>query len=464
MTEVKGDSHVVKRLWIRTDDQRWIPLPSGGDCDTNIKSVNLADGYQWLNPVNLRYYDGWTQAVSRFFNYDPIPLSLLPEAVWNVYLPNRYWEENIYNPNFDETTGQRATYTDYPPWMQFSSMRPRNDETWRVTTWRQTYPTVGVNIIRGQPTAAVELTPNLVGLNGFINPNHPFAPEEFRPTRYDLGDDAYRSIDFLGGRRVGANAQFTREGDSASNYQYNVIPASTVPDTASTYTAALDLKEFRRFNEAEFPYSDYRIGQYRHLNKMTLRRVYVIADIYNQMRVGQFRLPPGMTLDQIDPAHYFRDVNYRVYLNREPATIPTTPQERPRYGPRKPADYFTDGELIASYNGTTPLVLAGQRLDRWGDNLYTNPQEIHAQDVIRIVLPVENPKEDVLKFSVSVGDVPHAYTDTFADGRDPSGYEYKGPALVTASCNLILQTVICHWALPNVDTPFYTRLFAEGLT
>lgn len=136
---VTGSGHVLR---IRTPDHRWIEVPYGGGQDTNLRSVNIWDGVQWLCPTwgRLLWVDMFTDPglLAEFSSL----LYRSDRLVWvgakNQTSPDRH----EYNPTYrhHEAGSQQFTFSYEPKWVRLFYLTPRSVETYRIVPLNYPFP------------------------------------------------------------------------------------------------------------------------------------------------------------------------------------------------------------------------------------------------------------------------------------------------------------------------------------
>lgn len=138
------------KLRMRTKDKRWIPVPYGAGQDTNIRSVNIWNGTEWVCPTwgRLLWADIYTD-LGLLANLDSFLFRKPAGFNWtgwedHVNAPNAH----VNNPNYrtHDTSAQQWTIAYNANWERLFYVKPRTDPTYRVVPLRYPLPSEPPNI------------------------------------------------------------------------------------------------------------------------------------------------------------------------------------------------------------------------------------------------------------------------------------------------------------------------------
>lgn len=361
---IKGHGTNVKRLWIRTTRGTWMPIPYGADNDmihgavTKVRSFNVWDGDQWLMPI------GREVAVE------------IPSRSLNINTPGRIWSDTEYNPNYiNHVPPHPAPHG----WIQLTEMQPRNDSTWRITALPPNVPLRPPSIPERAPGSASALSPDM------------YVPTVvFDGTIADLGSFGYDyryplpSSPVIGG---GSGPYVT------SNVQVSQIGTSGLEEHQEQRRAVnLDLKAMKNWLFNVYPESDYYVGVYENIAKMTLKRVIIYGTFAIDMAAYGV---PVLFRPNIEAA--FDQCTFTVYMkgNAGGVVVDSTYGVWTIWGQRRPAVTVIDGDPLL-----TQLGLPGPT---------TYPNDVASRSYTRsFCLIVEGPIEETVRFSAQITDPPSA--------------------------------------------------------
>lgn len=399
-TGILGNGKTGKRLWIRTPDNRWAPVPTGAGEDQSVRSFNVWDGKKW-------------QTCTYF-----VPLYLRPDDYGNdkynsleVYAPGRNWHYGTgdFNPGTDV---QRNT----PNWIRLFWLAPRKDPNWRMTQMCGAWPT---------ETSSVSIQPQRFWFwpQGATHDHEIFV----RGEHVETFDSSYG----LGGAPIGtAGLVMCRVGHD-DRVAYIPPAGGQSPQQIEFHddvysTGMYDLNAIRQRMHDEFAERDFWYNnQYTHIDQMKIKRIVLHGSAFHYMSV----IGTAPTLEH-------PSVTVRVQRGAPGILRPSgisVPGATKSYQARYPAQWdSTVGETIYSHtlsdNGTATQPLYG----------YPGWYETAGFDTLDWTYVVENPGEDNISFFAEL------------DRGHP-----HGPEQVSTHSQLSFSVSSCviHWAVDGKDTP-----------
>lgn len=125
---VVGTGAEGKRLWVRTPDNRWIPVPTGAGEDSTVRSVNVWNGTAWEAATDATPLNASAAIQSHLHSLD-------------IYAPTTTWKPGIYNPNYVGTFPSNPPWTPaHLNWIRLFHTAPRVDPNWRIVQLYNRYP------------------------------------------------------------------------------------------------------------------------------------------------------------------------------------------------------------------------------------------------------------------------------------------------------------------------------------
>lgn len=422
MTEAAATGKNGKRLWLRSDDGRWIPVPYGAGEDTNIRSLNVYDAATktWMTPTW-----GWHVWNRAGINTPVDALDVrAPGVTWlggqsaTSVLP-------FYNPNYLSKQTTVPFTTMHTNWLRLFHTQQRNDPDWRIVQ-------VGTQQL----------------------PTHvPNTPVNYKTT--------YSSEYLYFWPAVAVNVRnFNRDPDgTVQEYTYfiaggfgvdngNVLAAityATVDDNTSSDSAdptnvetagMIDLKAIRQRLADDYPQRgiDF-VGQYNDISTMTLKRIYVHCRV-------EFTTIQSAPLDSLVSTDASTFKVFASTSNPGTENSLTDPYWQKTYTVRAPTDRTAEGSVIISKTGAelaegTTVVPYRNRSRNFDGYLKTTSWS--NQD---FTLTIENPTTDGISFYGQITNAPVA-----GNGLDTA----------VSSIYLYADCISLHYAVAGKDTPTSTH-------
>lgn len=422
MTNLHGDGKKGRRLWIRTEDNRWAPVPYGAGQDTNIKSVNIYNAtlHKWMTPT-------WGQAERNRTHIEqnqqiPSLEVRAPGRTWTGF-PANGGTFAPDNPNWiskETTTTWTPLHTD---WIRLFHLRPKTDPNWRIVP-------IGLALPDRIPNVAVNYN------NTFINQEYRYfwpgvgyhqISEETRNGQVTITDDHFDAVTnpLIGAANLAQeNSAAYSPSQTANNFQYSRFH--------NRIAGTIDLQAIRERLARQFPQQgvDY-IGQYTHIDDMTIRRVIIRGEF--SCNINMYGLAPSQA--ELDA------ITFTVFAKaNEPLTYTTyeDTETHDSYQIGAPTDITATGRPVISKTGAEldqeyykdPYQRDPDAPPKYYRNApYTTFYFEHT---------IEEPGDNSISFYALTENIP------IADG----GLDY-----VTTYVNMIYDRISIHYAVDGKDTP-----------
>lgn len=397
-----------KRLWMRSYDGRWIPLPFGAGEDDTIRSVNIYDkkNKRWLTT---------TWGVPPVNNAE-IPPSLLVRA------PGRAWYNSGYNPNYANRQMQIPLTPDHDDYIRLSYLGPRTaDPSWRIIPLLELLPN------RSPSTGTIGLS--------YYNYFWPRGAYHYRVRQQSSAGSAVtdtHSSTTYGRSQLG---DVTGRPLCSYNVRANAPTHGGAPYSQTIMASMVDFKVIRDRLATDFPERgvDYT-GQYDPIQLMGTRRMYVTGKLTWSCSISG----PGATADTVSNAVF------KVYAQTNaPGVEMVDPDSQNllgrEYRPRYPAGVTPTGTVI--WQDRVQNTSVTTRTDNLRNNI-TVTTVVGNGGLIGFDYDFEGPGEDNVSFYADIENVPAA-----------------GGALdvVAASLTFEATNIYIHYAEPGTDTPANTH-------
>jgi hypothetical protein len=256
-----------KRLWFRTHDHRWIPVPYGAGQDETVRSINIWDGEKWMVPA-------WGWWISNRAQLDPTSNQFwldIPSDGFYVHAPNVHWEGYsapnnhvfTYNPNYGQVGFANFVWgrgqDPNSGTLQLFHTEPRNDPNWRIVPLGHPLPRYPVAQHYQNPYDPYGFSsdhgrcfwPGLSYATYHANTN------QISSGQLPMSDAAWTTGGFL-----------LTAGTSQGRFD--------LPDDSFNGSFVLDFAAIRKQLHDTFPEQGvYYQGQYTHIDQMSLKRVYI---------------------------------------------------------------------------------------------------------------------------------------------------------------------------------------------
>jgi hypothetical protein len=406
---VYGNGTQVRRLWFMGPNG-WVPLPTGGGMDENIRSVNVLNGNpnQWMQVC----YGGGAKNIGHDNALSALTVRLPVVVSWpntgeNPLFKDRLTQGQTWN-NFAFHTGVQAR------WLPLTFIKPRVDPTWRIISLYGPFP----DAISSGPVTRIPQTPLSFfyprggGLDTVILQDNTTLETETTTGRYSLTAGSI------------TDWNFATPGDALCIFEASHGDPSFGEglNRDHLFASAIDFKVIRRKLKEYYPDSDpYYNGCYDDMSLMGVRRVYVTATIACFAFVNQHHHDGSSQLNQAATA----GIRFRIFAQTNAPTDastvdPVLEAQSVEYKVQSPLDFTASGQVIFDF--TAP---AGG-MDENGMTLTGE------------TFTFEDPGENNLTFVPVVENIPT--TDSLNNG-------------VTVNFKFWATQINIHYAEPQQDTP-----------
>jgi hypothetical protein len=426
-----------KKLWFRTPDHRWIAVPYGAGQDSQVRSLNIFDGTNWQVPA-------WGWWLANKAGLDPTSNQFnlaFPSDGFFVQAPGVSWLgrdqdaanplAHAFNPNYGQIAysdflfGRAANYLNTK--VQLFNTEQRNDPNWRIV------PIGGAVDKQG---AALPQYP--VG-NHYQNPYDPY-----HYTGFDYGRSFWPALSYASYKA--STAQLSSgpiQNSHPVTWTGNVTVAAATnqgdygsPDDSTSGALVIDLQSIRKQLHDTFPEQGvYYQGQYTHIDKMFLKRVYLKAVITCSVGLtGGGQNPTTGQFAAVDTSPT-NGITFTVTANTNtPVSSPNTVTDIYNFWPgeaqlRYPLDVSQSGPAIF----TKVVNSAEVNINQFGDAATWQ----YFGDLP--AFEFEGPGEDNIKLACAVTGVPTI--------------EAAGFSSLDTNITVYLQRVALQYATANHDVP-----------
>lgn len=444
-----GDGKTGKRLWIMSP-LGWVRVPYGYGNVDNIATVNVYDknikrwrtaDWQFKRTAQMR-----TQPA-----FSPFDVRVKGGQVYD----SRSGE----NTNYDYLGS--SLYPENSGYLRLFYTTPRADPEWRVFDLLRYWPTHPPSTMvqgseysdfgqRGGRVTGGYYTVH--GGSGQI-PYDSSGGLPYWDFPFNLQYSDNRAINILASADAGKSGipDHARPG-----FQYQ---ATTFNQTSGM----IDLKAIREQMLARFPNSlpDYT-GSYDHMLLNHTQRVTIFAtiDFEIQYGAGEGDVADVVVDEAMRPITFrlFYDTNYPGLPIADNQIFPMT------YGPRYPSSVAVSGTQFFSQQGVPGSFIQ-----------YSDPFNTHYRYIKfsrTVVLNLEGPGEDNIRFSATVDNIPEpqftsSIRKTAHDGGFGQPYYSYEPALyplqISASITMTAGNIWMYYSLPNRDATADYKLADDGL-
>lgn len=425
MTEIKGNGTNGKRLWIRTPEGEWAPVPYGAGENDSIRSLNLWDGQKWVVPA-------WAwQLLKR----EPGLPAERREGL-SVRAPGRNWNENgthVYNPTYLYPKVNSQIRPEHTGYIRLFHTLPKNDPNWRIVSCLEQLPTKVPNTT----TAMLDFRAEYYGT--------PY-PDKFDTLLFfPFAGICYEHLDDISpsgnGIAYGLLSGAGAYGGSGSLAEAQDLHSESKVDEFSTQvymtkqSLLIDLKAIRQRLEKDYAQRDmYFSGQYTPIQQMTLRRVVFLLAVQAQLLTEQDYNPPPPF-----------DGAATVYVETSAPSTAGEDSHDPGLGWNLPESYRVRHPTSTAPSGD-PLVtvpLQGGEMTQYATQVWGNSYRRRVvPDALYQRFTIENPGTDNLRLSCQI-----------------TGGHQAGGDVTLASRSMRIYMIECalHYAVPGTDVPVVLR-------
>lgn len=394
---VKGTgSGRAGKLRVRTQDKRWIEVPYGAGQDTNIRSINIWNGFQWVCPT-------WGRLLWPDMSTDPGLLANLNSLLfrkpagfsWTGWSDSTDPNHHDNNPNYrtHDTSAQQWTLAYNANWERLFYLTPRTDPTWRIVPLRYPLPRVVPNV-----TLDFDSSDSVRKFNSFY-------PSVISNTLVLDDGQANPDLSAANGNLVDMTAYpFQQTQLCQAQYIHRDGPATDynrttwVNDRRTSQVASVDFRVIRNRLETIFPQQDVNFtGQKNNIAHQSLRRV--MAKLFIQPLLtywGEVGRTDGKDFDQVQFA-----IRAAANIDTHPITMADNVYNRGSFTINVPDSTDPQGRPIwiaAAQVLDRQMVVANFSTGAGGVTRHWNKWQLTTADSIPLDYDLEAPGENNLCF------------------------------------------------------------------